>query len=119
MVTCLQSFQRKAWKSHHKAECKILAKEQIEDVTIRATIRLLCMRKLGTLSDKQWQWVNRMQSHMEDYYQSDPKVGRAISEAASTVLKLTGMGGSEESIRELFCRVSSIEKCYLFAPVLT
>ena len=86
---------------------------------IRATIRLLCMRKLGTLDDKQWQWVNRMQSHMEDYYQGGPKLGRAINEAASTALKLTGMGGSEESIRELFCQVGSTEKRYSFAPVLT
>ena len=119
MLTYLKSCQRNAWKSHRKAECKIFAKERIEDMIVRATIRLLCMRKLGTLNDNQWHWVNRMQSHMEEYYQSNPELGRTISEAASIALELTGMGGSEESIRELFCRVSSIMQRYLFAPVLT
>ena len=106
MLTYLQSCQRKAWKSHHKAECKIFAEEHIEDFIIRATIRLLCIRKLGTLNDDQWHWVNRMQSHVEDYYQSDPELERTISEAASSILEWTGMGGSKENINELFCRVS-------------
>ena len=119
MLTCPQSCQRKAWKSHHKAECKIYAEEHIEDVIVRATIRLLCMRKLGTLNDNQWHWVNRMQSHVEDYNRSDPEFGRTISEAASAALNWTGMGGSEEYFRELFCRVSSIELHCLFAPVMT
>lgn len=119
MLTCLQSCQLQAWKNHHKAECKIFAEENIEDVIIRATVRLLCMRKLGTLNDNQWHWVNRMQSHVEDYYQSDPELGRTISEAVSAILECTGMGSSEENIRELFCRVSSIELRCLFTSVMT
>ena len=119
MLTCLQFCQRKAWKSHHKAECKIFAEEHIEDVTIRAIIRLLCMRKLGTLNDNQWHWVNKMQSHVEYYDQSDPELGRTISDAASAILDWTGMGGSEENISELFCRVSSTERRCLFASVMT
>ena len=47
-----------------------------------------------------------MQSHVEDYYQSDPELGRIISSAASAILEWTGIGGSEENIRELFYRVS-------------
>ncbi|CAF9930485.1 MAG: hypothetical protein ALECFALPRED_004611 [Alectoria fallacina] len=102
---CSTSCQRKAWKSHHKAECKVYAEKYIEDVYLRATIRLLCMRKLGTISDSQWYWVNRMQSHMEDYCRSEQLFRQAISEAASMALRWTGMADSEEVIRELYCRI--------------
>lgn len=68
------------------------------------------MRKLGTISDSQWYWVNRMQSHMEDYCRSEQLFRQAISEAASMALRWTGMADSEEVIRELYCRVSPSEK---------
>ena len=77
------------------------------------------MRKLGTLNDNQWHWVNRMQSHMEDYRQRDPEHAETMSEPASAIFKWTGIGGSEEDIKGLFCRVSSVEQRFLFAPIMT
>ena len=67
------------------------------------------MRSLGTLNDNQWHWINRMQSHMEDYRHSEPELRQVISKAASSVFQPTGLGGSEENIRELYFRVRSLE----------
>ena len=114
MLRCLQSCQRKGWKSHHKAECKIFAEENIEDMFLCAALRVLCMRKLGTINDVQWHWVNRMQSHIEDYCHREPGFEQTMSEAAAKAIKWTGMGDSEENVRELYCRVSPIKapRCF-------
>ena len=79
-----------------------------------AALRVLCMRKLGTINDVQWHWVNRMQSHIEDYCHREPGFEQTMSEAASKAIKLTGMGDSEENVRELYCRVSPIKapRCF-------
>lgn len=55
---CSKDCQKAAWKAYHKAECRMLQSplcrsnsQPLENPQIRSLLRLLCMHKMGTLSD--------------------------------------------------------------------
>jgi hypothetical protein len=58
----------------------------MDDIILRATVRLLAKKKLGSIDDSQWTMVTRLRSHVEDYLQrGDALQKKKISTASLNV----------------------------------
>lgn len=101
----LQDCQRNAWKSHHKYECKLLADHELL-LTPRALLRLLCRRANGSLGDRLWDAIQKLDSHSDDYREASNKWDEIVS-SSKKVKELLDLPDSEEDIQTLYCRVGS------------
>lgn len=79
----------------------------MDDIILRATVRLLAKKKLGSIDDSQWTMVTRLRSHVEDYWQGgDALQKQKISTASLNVPGWTNWNEEDGLIKDLYCRVS-------------
>jgi hypothetical protein len=102
-----QDCQRNAWRAYHKYECKLLANQQLE-LLPRALIRLLYRRANGSLSDRQWDAIQKLGSHVDFYRDASDKWGDIVS-CSKRAKELLGLSESDEDIQSLYCRVGMLD----------
>jgi hypothetical protein len=103
MLTARQTCQKTAWKKYHKHECEMLLAAPAMFPLTRVLYRLLYMDKHKLISREDWVALNRLKSHIDQYYsRPNYETAKAKSELAgsrtSTVL------GSVE-VFALYCTV--------------
>ncbi|KAF4626186.1 hypothetical protein G7Y89_g11979 [Cudoniella acicularis] len=98
---CSKSCQQKAWKHHHKPECKIFVQQEKIDVILRATVRLLLNRRVGIIDDKEWSALTGLLSHIERYMEQGDMLQQALLETE----KWNGWSEADVVFKETYCRI--------------
>ena len=102
-----QDCQRNAWRAYHKYECKLLANQHLK-LLPRALIRLLCRRANSSLSDQQWDAIQKLGSHLDFYRDASDKWDEIVL-WSKRVKELLGSSESNEDIQSLYCRVGMLD----------
>lgn len=104
-----QSCQSKAWKHHHKLECKVFASfmPKVLPPASRMIIQLVLRKQQGLVSDQDWARFLSLQHHLTFFREAPPEKGdyRRIQAGAMATKQYCSLTESPEQIETWFARL--------------